>query len=418
MLPLAVAARPAPARTSLVAYHYPDRAPTWSPDGRRLAFVRGPAYLPWLAVLDRGTHQARRVARGYSRALWAPDSRRMAILNGHTIWLADGDGSQLRRVGRGWSADWSPDGSLLALNQGGRLYVVNRDGTGLRRLPIDVPACPRCDSYEDDLAWSPDGRTLVFVHWDAEPATKGCAAVWLADVDGQNLRRLSECFNAEDPEWSADGTKIAYLLHDGFSDYSYVHIIDADGSNDRAYRLTESFAWAPRGELLAYEAYGRKRVYVVRAGQAQAVGVKAGSRPSWAPDGKRLTFQRRRSIYVADAVGSRQRRVARGIRPSWSSDGRQIAYAGRRCGEQQGIHLINPAGTRRERLTDFCFIVGSARRDRIHGTPGTDHIVVGSGNDFITVRDQRRDVVSCGAGLDRVIADRLDRLTSCEHIER
>jgi Tol biopolymer transport system component len=155
---------------------------------------------------------------------------------------------------------------------------VNRDGTGLRRLPIDVPTCPTCRSAEGHPAWSPNGRTLAFVHEEAEPATKGSAAIWVADVDGQNLRRLSESFNAEDPQWSPDGTMIAYLLYDGFSDHSYLHVIDVDGSHDRRYRLTETFFWAPRGDLLAYESFGRKHVYIVRAGRGASLVSRRGSR--------------------------------------------------------------------------------------------------------------------------------------------
>jgi Tol biopolymer transport system component len=418
-LTLAATARPAPARPNLVIQgYYPDQVPSWSSDSRRIAFVRGAIDLAWLAVIDRGAGQPRRVAAGRSWLLWSPDGSRMAILNGLTVWLANGDGSQPKRVGNGSSADWSPDGRLLALDLGGRLHVVKRDGSGLRRLPIDVPTCPTCRSAEGHPAWSPNGHTLAFVHEEAEPATKGSAAVWVADVDGQNLRRLSETFNAEDPEWSPDGTKVAYLLYDGFSDYSYLHVIDADGSHDRRYRLTGNFSWAPRGNLLAYDSLGRKHVYIVRAGRAGVVGLKAGASPSWAPDGRRLTFQRRGLVYIADAVGRGQRRLVRGTRPSWSANGRLIAYAGTKCGPHQGIHLINPAGTQRRRVTNFCFIVGSPANDRIRGTVGNDRIIAAAGNDRIWVRDDRRDVVNCGAGLDRVIADRLDRLTGCEDVER
>jgi Tol biopolymer transport system component len=110
-LTLAATARPAPARPNLVIQgYYPDQVPAWSSDGRRIAFVRGAIDLAWLAVIDRGERPARRVASSRSWLLWSPDGSRMAILNGLTVRLANGDGSQPSRVGNGSSADWSADG--------------------------------------------------------------------------------------------------------------------------------------------------------------------------------------------------------------------------------------------------------------------------------------------------------------------
>jgi Tol biopolymer transport system component len=359
-----------------------------------------------------------RVSAGAYGPLWSPDGRRMALLNGRTVWLANGDGSHRQRIGEGSTGAWSPDGRLLAFDHGGRLYVVKRDGSGIRRLPVEIPKCPTCRSSEGDPAWSPDGRTLAFEHGEAEPGTKGVGAIWAADVDGRNVRRLSDWFSAYGPRWSPGGTKIAYLMDDGFADVSYLHIVNPDGSNDHRYRPATTFSWAPRGGMLAYESWASpKHVYLVRPGRA-IVDLRQASAPAWAPNGNWIAFERRGSIYVADANGRRQRRVASGVQPSWSPDGRLIAYVGARCGAQQGIQLIRPNGTRHRRLTDFCFIVGTAGRDRIRGTAGTDRVLAGPGNDLVFVRDRRRDTVSCGAGSDHAIADQLDVLAGCERIER
>jgi Ca2+-binding RTX toxin-like protein len=64
-------------------------------------------------------------------------------------------------------------------------------------------------------------------------------------------------------------------------------------------------------------------------------------------------------------------------------------------------------------------ILGGRGKDRLSGGPGTDRLFGNSGRDVIRARDGERDVVRCGTGVDRVRADRVDRLSrDCERISR
>jgi Ca2+-binding RTX toxin-like protein len=72
-------------------------------------------------------------------------------------------------------------------------------------------------------------------------------------------------------------------------------------------------------------------------------------------------------------------------------------------------------------------VLGGAKGDELHGATGNDqlfpgsgrdHVWGGPGNDTIAARDGSRDVIDCGAGLDRVMADRRDRLRGCEQVGR
>jgi hypothetical protein len=72
-------------------------------------------------------------------------------------------------------------------------------------------------------------------------------------------------------------------------------------------------------------------------------------------------------------------------------------------------------------------LLGGAKSDELHGDTGNDQLFPGSGrdrawggpgNDTISARDGSRDVIDCGAGLDRVTADRRDRLRGCERVSR
>jgi Ca2+-binding RTX toxin-like protein len=72
-------------------------------------------------------------------------------------------------------------------------------------------------------------------------------------------------------------------------------------------------------------------------------------------------------------------------------------------------------------------VTGGAGDDRIHlgagddvATPGldADRVYAGSGDDVIYARDGERDVIDCGSGRDRVIADKADKVEDCERVQR
>ena len=59
-------------------------------------------------------------------------------------------------------------------------------------------------------------------------------------------------------------------------------------------------------------------------------------------------------------------------------------------------------------------IDGREGNDRLTGGPGKDQILGGPGDDRINAKDGAADVVTCGAGKDRAVVDRKDRVSGCE----
>lgn len=160
---------------------------TWSPDGRMLAFDRA-----WTShrasggiyVVSASGGRPRRLTSGRFAALpdWSPDGSRIAYADGHggvRVMNADGSHDHLlaRHVGV-IAPVWSPDSSKIAFRSAGRMYVVNADGTALRMLAPHfawkTSDCP--------VAWSPDGRRLLFTpyHW----------RLWVMNLDGSHLAPL------------------------------------------------------------------------------------------------------------------------------------------------------------------------------------------------------------------------------------
>ena len=72
-------------------------------------------------------------------------------------------------------------------------------------------------------------------------------------------------------------------------------------------------------------------------------------------------------------------------------------------------------------------LFGGSGSDRIHGDyggdfidggPGGDYVYAGDGNDLVDARDGARDHIYCGFGVDTVKADLRDAVTDCEHVSR
>jgi TolB protein len=190
-----------------------DLTPSWSPDGRALAYTSYRRGYPDVFVTDL-------------------DTRRQSSPTGGR--------------GQNWLPAWAPDGKQLAFTStrdgNAEIYVMNADGTGLRRLTTNW-------AIDTSPAWSPDGKQIAFTS-----NRTGSPQIWVTGAEGSDQRALTSEKYCDRPTWSPGPfNEIAYVsqTRTGFD----IEVIDM--TTLRMRQLTsgsqnESPAFSPNGRHVAF----------------------------------------------------------------------------------------------------------------------------------------------------------------------
>ncbi len=206
------------------------------------------------------------------------------------------------------------------------IYVMDADG-GNR---VNLSNHPLHDMEPD---WSPDGTKIAFI----SERNEGVYQIYVMDADGTNQIRLTDGPREKrEPDWSPDGSKIAFTVYEALA---HIDVMDADGANRRRFEDEASDpSWSPDGQQMAFVSWRENNsgIYVIGAdGQGlERVAHGDGHSPSFSPDGRRIAFYESdigiRHIYVMDTDGNNRKRLTRNQRhhshPTWSPDGRTMAY--------------------------------------------------------------------------------------------
>jgi TolB protein len=189
-----------------------ESAPAWSPDGKRIVFVRssGSGNRSSLWIIGTNGRGLRRLTSGaidiqpsWSRRGQIAFVRIEPRSFQSAIWVVRPDGKGLRRLRTRFRnvtrPVWSPAGSHLLLTNGRTLMVVNRDGRTPRTIAT-LATDARGSRVDPEPAWSPDGRLVVFKQ--LRPRATGPADLWIVNADGRGRHRLtSSPWIDSDPHW-------------------------------------------------------------------------------------------------------------------------------------------------------------------------------------------------------------------------
>ena len=202
------------------------------------------------------------------------------------------------------------------------IYAMDLDGSNQTRLTTS-------SAYDDEPKWSPDGTRIAFMS-DRD----GNFEIYSMNADGSNQSRLTNNPAADGfPAWSPDGTKIAFVSGDLRNPASFeIYVMNANGSN-RTRLTNDSFI----------------------------DGV-----PAWSPDGTKIVFMSGATnvfnpnsfeIFVMDANGGNRTQLTNNTvvdgQPSFSPDGTKILFASGDATNPGGIEIytMNTNGSNRTQLT-------------------------------------------------------------------
>jgi Tol biopolymer transport system component len=273
--------------------------PVWSPDGNSIAFFSDRDGNPDIFVMSSDCSHVEQLTRDAFANLyftkssvdrnpsWSPDGRQIAFESGrdnqmltyvnHDIYVMAADGSNVRRLTTDGADEgsprWSPNGESITYikmeyfsdqalmeNPTWDIYVMNVDGTRQIQLTED-PA------NELEPSWSPDGAKIAFI----SDRNGRNSDIYVMNADGSNVTQLTDdSANEFGPEWSPDGKQIVF--NSDRNGNVQLFTISIDGSN--LVQLTEDASnsayadWSPDGKHIVFESdrdTGHANIYVMNA---------------------------------------------------------------------------------------------------------------------------------------------------------
>lgn len=186
------------------------------------------------------------------------------------------------------------------------IVVMDADGSGRRVLTSN-------SVYDGEPDWSPDGTLIAF-----ESERGASRDIYIMNADGSNVRQLtSDSGEERNPDWSPDGQLIVYEARSTSADEASSELYVIQVSSGAITRLTSNDygdrapKFSPDGTRITFMtmAHGKWQVALMEYPSGNSLGVyecpeqaPACRFPSWSPDGAQIAFNTLDSSNVEDKI--------------------------------------------------------------------------------------------------------------------
>src|SRR5688500_2631572 len=374
-----------------------------SPDGRTILFdLLGDLY-----TMPISGGEAKRIMGGLSfesQPTWSPDGKTIAFLTDRTgvesLWIADADGSNPRAVSKDGrtndrpqimvSPEWTPDGNFIVVSKSRPpdpgtfwLFMYHREGGTGVRVGAPPPPQPGPDAQGPPPApptnrmgavVSPDGRFIYYTQRTGTFTYNARFPLWQIYRHDTETGDVTQITNAQGsairPALSPDGKWMVYGTRHKAQTGLRVRNLETGAERWLAYPVTRDdqesrasrdtlprYDFMPDGKSLIVPVNGKlqridsasgeatpipftakvqaeiaPRVYsTVRVDDGDKVRARLIRWPSLSPDGRKLVFSAMNRLYIQDYPGGSPRLLTNAAEgefmPTWAPDGQSVVYA-------------------------------------------------------------------------------------------